>query len=166
MSSRRKPLASSQVTTDQTSLTWNHYSTEPARLSRTPTIIIRILSYQHEALSRATQYSDTKTFWSSLLLRYFQLDSMIPVIHGSIYAARSSPRSKYCNTHISMQAIIDSDGYLCRVIPIIKRRDLGGYKEIIRVNHTIMWIQNIRTHEDNSDGYKYFSLSIKKGVSF
>ena len=30
-----------------------------------------------------------------------------------------------------MQAIMDSSKNLCMVIPIIKRRNLGGYKEII-----------------------------------
>jgi len=37
---------------------------------------------------------------------------MIPVIHGSSYAARSSPRSKRCNAPISMQTAINNDGYL------------------------------------------------------
>jgi len=35
-----------------------------------------------------------------------------------------------------MQTIMDSGGYLYMTIPIIKQRDLDGYKKII-INHTV-----------------------------
>ena len=46
-------------------------------------------------------------------------------IQGVSYAAKSSPRSKRYNAPTSMQAVIDSGGYLCVTVLTIKRRDLG-----------------------------------------
>ena len=100
--------------------------------SRTPTINIRILSYHHRTLFGATRGPDTKNpteLATPALLTTGYRDPR--AIHGSSYAARSSPRSKHCNAPISMQAIMDSDENLCMMIPTIKRRDLSGYKEII-----------------------------------
>jgi len=81
-------------------------------------------------LSGATQGSDMKTLRNLLLLRYLQLDGTIHAICGSRYAAKSSPRFKRYNTHISMRVIMDSDGYHCMTIPTIKRRELGCYEKI------------------------------------
>jgi len=68
-------------------------------------------------LSRATQGSDTKTLRSLLLLLYLQLDSMIPVIHGSDYAVRFFfSRFERCNPPISMRATMNGGRYLCMVI--------------------------------------------------
>jgi len=72
-----------------------------------------------------------KTHQSLLLLRCLQLDDMIPTIHGSSYTARSFPCFKRYNSLISMQAVMNSGGYFYMAISTIKRRDLGGYKEII-----------------------------------
>jgi len=108
-----------------------HHSTGATRLFGTPTISTRVLSYQYEELLGATQGSDTETLWSLLFLRYLQLYSTIPAIHGSRYTARSSPRSKHYNAPISMRAIIDSCGYICIGIPTIKQHNLDGYKKII-----------------------------------
>ena len=51
-------------------------------------------------ISGITPDSYPKTLRSLLLLRYSQLDDMIPVIRGSSHATRSSPRSKRYNTPI------------------------------------------------------------------
>ena len=51
-----------------------------------------------------------------------------------------------------MRAIMDSGEYLYMAIPIIKQRDLGGYKKIKRTNDVVTWIQNIRTHENSLGG--------------
>ena len=120
-----------EPTSDQTSLIWIHYSIGTAQLSRTPIIGTRILHISTRTLPGATQGSDTKTLRSLLLMRYFQLDITIPAIHRSNNTTRSSPRSKRCNTPISMRVVMDRGENLCMTISIIKRRDLDGYKEII-----------------------------------
>ena len=96
--------------------------------SGVPTTNTRILFYQHKDPSRSHSRLWHKDHRSSLLPRYLKLDNMIPVIHKSAYAARSSPHSKRCNAPISMRTEwwISLHGG-----PIIKQRDLSSYKEII-----------------------------------
>ena len=116
-----------------------------------------------KTLPGATQDSDTKILRSSLLLCYLQLDSTIPMIYGSSYAARSSPHSKCYKTSISMWALMNSGRYLCMAIPTIKRRELGSYKEII----TCESYSHVDPHPRRQlSEYKYFSFSIKKRVCF
>ena len=49
---------------------------------------------------------------------------------------------------------MDSGRYLCMAISAIKRVIWAVIRRSKRVNHTVMWIQNICIHEDSSDGYK------------
>ena len=74
-----------------------------------------------------------------LLLQCLQFSGRIPAIHEFSYAARSSPRSKRYNVTASMWAIMDSGGYLCMTIFTIKRRNLGGYKEIPMCRSCSCW---------------------------
>jgi len=50
-------------------------------------------------------------------------------------------------------------------ISIIKPRDPGSYKKFVTRKSCSYVIQDIRTHHDSSSGYKYTSISIKKGVN-
>ena len=110
ISSRGKPQVSPRAHNR-----WHHL-TGVVQLSGTPPINTSSFPINTEILPGATQSSNTKTLWSSLLLHYLQLDNTIPVIHGSDYAARSSLRFKHCNTPISMQAVMNSDRYLYMMI--------------------------------------------------
>ena len=74
-----------------------------------PTIFTRTIPW-------SIQVSYTKTLRSLLLLRYLQLDSMIPSIHGSDYAVRFFSCSECCNAPISMWAVMNCDVNLCMVI--------------------------------------------------
>ena len=106
---QESPMPQPEFTTGQASPTWVYRLTGAARLSGSSTNSTRILP-------RVAQDSDTKILRCSLIMRYLQLYSTIPVIHGSDYAVRSSPRSKYCNAPTLMRAVMNSGGYLCMVI--------------------------------------------------
>jgi len=128
MSSRRKPRPRHALTADQIPLIRIHYSTGVVQLSETLIIDTRILL-------GTTQDSDMKTLRSLLSLWCSQLNSTIPAIRESSYVARSSPHSKHYNAynaHIPMRVGMDSGENLCIAIPTIKRRELGGYKKIIK----------------------------------
>ena len=61
-----------------------------------------------------------------------------------------------------MRVVLDSGRYLYMAISVIKRRDLGGYKEIITCK-SCSYMDPKYSHYDISGGYKYFSFSIEKG---
>jgi len=79
-----------------------HHSPGAARLSGTSTTSTRILSCWYKDPSRSQSRIRHEDPRSSLLPRYLQLDSIISVIHGFDYAARSFPRSKHYNAPISV----------------------------------------------------------------
>ena len=56
-----------------------------------------------------------------------QQDSLI---HGVSDAVRLSPRSKCFSAHISVGTVMDSWGYLCTLIPTIRRYYLSSYEKI------------------------------------
>ena len=130
MGPRRKPWASLQAHIWPNILTRIHYSIGAAQLSRTPIIITRILSYQYKYLPAATQDSDTKTLWSLLLLRYLR---WIAWSQRFMNPTTLSDHSHVLNieTLIYQCGLLWIVANLCMTIPIIKRHDLGGYKEII-----------------------------------
>jgi len=74
--------------------------------------------------------SETKTFredcrlYANYSLAALSGDSRIS------YPARSSSRSKCYNAPTSMRIVMDSERYLCIMIPTIKRCDPGSYEEI------------------------------------
>ena len=70
------------------------------------------------------------------------------------------------NALTSMRVVINSDRYLCIMIPTIKRRNLGDYEESQLANHAVMEIWNIRTIINNSNRYIDASISMEKEVSF
>ena len=94
-------------------------------------VLPMLQSLVQKTISGTTPDSVSKTLRSLLLLRYSQLNGMIPAIHESNYVVTPSPRSKCYNTPISKRAVMGSDRSLCMAISTIKRRDLGSYENSI-----------------------------------
>jgi len=65
-----------------------------------------------------------------------------------------------------MHVVMNSYGYLCMTIPIIKRRDLEGYKKIITCKSCSYIDPKYLTHNDNSKEYLYNSFTIESDVGF
>ena len=90
-----------------------------------------------EILLGATQGSDTKILLSLLLLRHFQLDNTFSMIHGSDYAARSSPRSQRYNALISMRQLWKVTG-----ISAWRSYNQTAWSEWLQGDHNV-WIMQL-----------------------
>ena len=118
---------------------FKHHSTGTARLTEMPVINTRSFPISTEILHGATRGSDMKTLQSSLLLRYLQLDGMIPVIHGSSYTVRSSSCSERCNPPYQCgQLWMVVDISACNLI--IKRRG-----QLLQGDHNVRIMQLCRS---------------------
>ena len=61
---------------------------------------------------------------------------------------------------------MQAGGYLCLVSLTIKRCNLDDYKKIMTLKSCNYVDSKYPPPNDSSDGYKYTSISIKKGVGF
>jgi len=104
--------------------------------------------------------------WRLPPLRLLQLSSTIPAIHEFSYAARSSPHTKCYNVPTSMRGVMDSDRYLCIMIPMIKWCDLGSCEKITMWKTCSYWDPKYWHHQLQLQQEIYTSISMEKEVSF
>jgi len=103
----------------------------PAWPKRKPRVLSKLTFVSSYPLVRVPSLRNGDPPQRLSLLRWLQLNDTIFTIHRFRYVVRSSRCSKRYDAPTSMRAVMDSDGYLCVMIPTIKRCGLGSYEEII-----------------------------------